>query len=228
MDEIRPQYSVPWTVNEVWLGLAAFGLWLVFGMVVIYAAGRYNFSIDVGLVVTLGEAFLLAPVWWLGLRKYRTGWRATGLRGFDGKVLLPGIALMTLSFGFNFVYVRVLMQFNLQMQVDLVPVFEGLPSPWLLFFGGAVVAPVVEEIFFRGFIFAGLRQVWGWQKAALVSAALFGLLHVTPTAMLPIFILGYIFAWLYQKSGSIWPAILMHMLTNSLALGAQMLLAYYG
>lgn len=228
MNETHPQIRVPWTVRDVWLGLAAFGLWLGVGVIAIYAVRTYNFSIDIGLVVTLGEAFLLVPVWWFGLKKYRVGWRTTGLRGFAGKTLLLGIALMGLSFVFNFVYAQILLRFDLQMQVDLAPVFEQLPSPWLLFFGGAVLAPVVEEIFFRGFVFAGLKQAWGWQKAAIVSAILFGLLHLTPTAALPIFILGYIFAWLYQKSGSIWPAILMHMLTNSLALGAQMLLAVYG
>jgi membrane protease YdiL (CAAX protease family) len=48
---------------------------------------------------------------------------------------------------------------------------------------------------------------------------------LTPTAFIPIFILGYIFAVLYRFSGSIWPGILMHVLTNSLALGAAYLLA---
>ena len=42
--------------------------------------------------------------------------------------------------------------------------------------------------------------------------------HVILTSILPIFILGVIFALLYQISGSIWPAILMHMLTNTIAL----------
>ncbi len=95
----------------------------------------------------------------------------------------------------------------------------------LFFIGGALVAPVVEELFFRGFIFAGFRQKYGWQKAAALSSALFALLHLTPTAFIPIFILGYIFAALYHFSGSIWPGILMHALSNSLALGAAYLLA---
>ena len=64
----------------------------------------------------------------------------------------------------------------------------------------------------------GLRGKWGWPKAALVSAGLFAVAHVIPTSILPIFILGLIFAFLYQASGSIWPAILMHMLTNTVAL----------
>jgi membrane protease YdiL (CAAX protease family) len=52
----------------------------------------------------------------------------------------------------------------------------------------------------------------------LLSAGLFALAHILPTSILPIFILGVIFAYLYQISGSIWPAIIMHMLTNILAL----------
>jgi membrane protease YdiL (CAAX protease family) len=84
---------------------------------------------------------------------------------------------------------------------------------------------MVEEIFFRGFVFAGLRERYGWQRAALISSALFGVIHFTPTAIMPIFILGCVFAYLYQRSGSIWPAILMHAFSNALALGAAFVLA---
>ena len=52
----------------------------------------------------------------------------------------------------------------------------------------------------------------------MVSAGLFALVHFVPTSILPILLLGLIFAFLYQISGSIWPAILMHMLTNTVAL----------
>jgi membrane protease YdiL (CAAX protease family) len=91
--------------------------------------------------------------------------------------------------------------------------------------GGAIIAPVVEEIFFRGFVFGGLRPRYGWVMAAVISSIAFAVLHFTPTAIIPIFILGFIFAFLYQLSGSIWPGILMHVLTNSLALGATYIVA---
>ncbi len=74
-------------------------------------------------------------------------------------------------------------------------------------------------------MFAGLRERYGWQKAALISSSLFGVIHFTPTAIIPIFILGYIFAYLYQRSRSIWPAILMHASSNTLALGAAYVVA---
>jgi len=83
-------------------------------------------------------------------------------------------------------------------------------------------------VFFRGFVFAGLRQRYGWKKAAFISAALFAVIHVMPTAMIPVFILGLIFAYLYHHSDSIWPAILMHVSTNALALGLAYVLANTG
>ena len=52
------------------------------------------------------------------------------------------------------------------------------------------------------------------------------MIHLTPTAVIPVFILGYIFAYLYHRSNSIWPAILMHISTNALALGLAYVLAH--
>ena len=71
-----------------------------------------------------------------------------------------------------------------------------------------------------GFVFTGLRRRMDWKQAALASAGLFALAHFMPTSILPIFLLGLIFAYLFQFSGSIWPAIFMHMLTNTVALSA--------
>ena len=53
-------------------------------------------------------------------------------------------------------------------------------------------------------------------------------IHLQPLAILPIFLLGYFFAFLYQRSRSLWPSILMHMLMNALALGVALLAARMG
>lgn len=214
---------VPWTTRDVWLGISSFIIWivLVIGLRMWMAQATIEGDLrGVGLLVSLGELLLLVPVWLLTIRKYNIGWQQLGLRPFAPAALRLGCGLMLVSFLFNAIYGMFLGLFGLRMQVDLIPIFESLPSPLLFFIGGAVIAPVVEEIFFRGFVFAGLRPRYGWQKAAVISAVLFALLHFTLTAILPIFILGLIFAYLYQISESIWPPILMHMLTNALALGA--------
>jgi len=218
-------HSVPWTTRDVWLGLAVLVLWLVISATASVVVSLLSLDADVGLMVSLAELLLLAPVWWFTVRKYKVGWKALGLRSFRGRMVGLGCGLMILSFAFNLFYSLFLALFDLQMQADLVPIFAELSSPWWLLAGGVIVAPVVEEVFFRGFVFAGLRQRYDWKKAAVISSALFAVIHVTPTAMIPVFILGYIFAYLYHRSDSIWPAILMHVSTNALALGLAYVLA---
>jgi hypothetical protein len=185
-------------------------------------------SVDPGLWIGLGELVFLLPVWWLTVRKYRVNWRVLGLRGFQVAMVGLGCGLLVFSFVFNFFYGLVLALFGLRAQVNLVPILAQLSSPWLLMLAGVIVAPLVEELFFRGFVFAGLRLRYGWPKAAAISSALFALLHLQPLAILPIFLLGFIFAFLYQRSRSLWPAILMHVLMNALALGSAYLVAKTG
>lgn len=210
---------VPWSAYEVWLGVALLvlgtGAFLALQVLLYFL----EISLNYGLVIGLMELMLLIPVWWLALRRHRVGWKALGLRDFEAGAVGLGCGLMLVSFIFNFFYSSFLNFFHLRIQEDMAPVFAETSYPWLLLAVGVVLAPVVEEITFRGFVFAGLREKYGWQKAALVSAAIFAAFHMSLTALLPVFILGYIFAYLYQQSDSIWPAILMHVLTNALSLG---------
>ena len=81
-----------------------------------------------------------------------------------------------------------------------------------------LVGPVAEETFFRGFVFAGLRSRYDWRVAAAISAALFAAAHLQLTFFIPAFALGFLFAYLYQRSNSIWPGLIFHMLLNGIAL----------
>jgi membrane protease YdiL (CAAX protease family) len=83
-----------------------------------------------------------------------------------------------------------------------------------------VLAPVAEELFFRGFFFAGLRSSWSLWPSALLSGAIFGLVHAPtgPTAAIPLAGLGVGLAWLYNKTGSIYPCMLAHLINNALAI----------
>jgi membrane protease YdiL (CAAX protease family) len=217
------QRSVPWTTQDVWLGMAACAAWLAAAIGFAVLLILLSWQIDLGLFVTLWELPLVVPAWWFTVRKYKVGWRTLGIQGFSAQTLGIGLGLMTLSMAFNLVYNLALSPFGLQAQMDFAVLFQELSSPWLLLVGGIVVAPVVEELFFRGFVFSGLRERYGWSKAGLISAGLFALIHLQPLAVIPIFILGMIFAYLYHRSGSIWPAVIMHVLTNGLGLGAAYL-----
>jgi membrane protease YdiL (CAAX protease family) len=79
-------------------------------------------------------------------------------------------------------------------------------------------APFVEEIFFRGYIFGGLRNKWGGLWAALASGLLFGMVHAANPGSFyivpPIAAIGALFAWAYIYSGSLFASIGAHFLFN--------------
>lgn len=82
-----------------------------------------------------------------------------------------------------------------------------------------VLAPLSEELFFRGMVFAGIRSRLSLWPAAVVSGVIFGLPHVPtgPLAALLLVILGTVLAWLYERTGSLWPCVFVHTLNNTLA-----------
>jgi membrane protease YdiL (CAAX protease family) len=223
MNNLSEQSSspIPWTPRDVLLGLLVFVLWILFFVGIGLVGAQLQLPIDTGILIVFGEAVLLLPSWYFTVHKYGVTWANLGLRSFQPGVMGIGCGLMVVSLLFNLLYISLLglydSQFQ-QIQPEISRIFDGTSFPLALLFGGAIVAPFVEEVFFRGFVFAGLRRKWGWPKAAVASAALFALAHVAPTSILPIFVLGLIFAFLYQTSGSIWPGILMHILTNAVAL----------
>lgn len=222
-DQEQQERSVPWTARDIWLALGLFILWLLAAVVFSIFAFQRNWEINIGMLVTFWELTLLFPAWWFSIRKYRVSWKTLGLRDFRGKALGIGCGLMIAFYGFNLVYTLLLSVFNLQSRLDYAALFDELSSPWLLFLGGVVVAPVVEEIFFRGFLFSGLRQRYNPKMAGLISAGLFAVVHFQPVNLIPILFLGLIFTYLYHRSGSIWPAVIMHVLTNLFGLGAAYL-----
>lgn len=86
-----------------------------------------------------------------------------------------------------------------------------------------VVAPVAEEMFFRGFLFGALRKR-GLPIAVLLSGSLFGLAHLasSPIGFIPpLAVLGMLFALVYARTGSLYTAIGLHALNNSVAFGVS-------
>lgn len=85
-----------------------------------------------------------------------------------------------------------------------------------------VIAPVAEEMFFRGFLFHGLWARYGFWVGAFSSGLLFSLIHVSGRDLLglivPFTIIGMLFAWLVRRTGSLWNAILVHFLFNAVGL----------
>lgn len=78
--------------------------------------------------------------------------------------------------------------------------------------------PLVEETFFRGFLLAGLRNKMGPIAALALSSAIFALFHIHPGLYVPTFVLGVAIGWVYLRTGSVWPSVVLHAVHNSTAL----------
>jgi uncharacterized protein len=105
-------------------------------------------------------------------------------------------------------------------QEDIAEAFGSLPLQILLI---VIAAPLGEEVLFRGYLFGGLREKLPRWPAALIAGAIFGALHaLTGISAVPQLIaFGVILCLLYEKTGSIVPGIILHLLNNSAALLSQ-------
>ena len=80
---------------------------------------------------------------------------------------------------------------------------------------GVVVAPVLEEVVFRGLLFATLRRRLAWPAAAAASALVFALAHgYGAVGATDVFLSGVLWAWAYERTGSLLPGMAAHALGN--------------
>ncbi|HVC84426.1 MAG TPA: CPBP family intramembrane glutamic endopeptidase [Solirubrobacteraceae bacterium] len=87
-----------------------------------------------------------------------------------------------------------------------------------------VVAPICEELLFRGFVFRALRNWRGVWPAAAITGVLFGAVHglsAPAVDLLPLAFLGFVLCIVYERSGSLYPCIALHVLNNAIAFGAD-------
>ena len=82
----------------------------------------------------------------------------------------------------------------------------------------ALVAPIVEELTYRGLGYAAVRDWLGATPAIVVTALAFGLAHGLIVALPILTLFGAILAWLRQRTESLYPPIILHALFNGIAL----------
>jgi membrane protease YdiL (CAAX protease family) len=100
-------------------------------------------------------------------------------------------------------------------------------EPWLIVFGVVFVAPIAEEIFFRGVAFNAWLREGGRRYAYIGSAALFAVIHVSLVSLVPIFILGLALAWVYERSGhTLLAPMAMHATVNGISVGLALLVRF--
>jgi len=87
----------------------------------------------------------------------------------------------------------------------------------LAFMTLVVIAPLAEEVLFRGYLYGKLKAYVPGLAAAIVTSALFGLVHLQWNVAVDVFILSMFLCGLRSLTGSIWAGVLVHMLKNAIA-----------
>lgn len=221
--------EVPWGAREGAYGcLTAIALFIgvgVIGGVIAFAwmqADLPSISTDIVVQVVFAlEALLLLPPWLFGPRRYRLSWESLGFRGAPaGRVALVTVVGFGVVLLANAGWTLIMDALGLELteQPNPLPLFgEGIGGLLMALFLGAVVAPVAEEVFFRGFLYPGLKSSWGFVAAMIVSSAIFAVIHGFTAVIPPIFVIGIVLVLAYEYTGSLWPPILIHGAMNGLA-----------
>lgn len=161
------------------------------------------------LVATAGSNLRLGP--FLRLRPPRPALLVLGALSGAAAYLVAGV-IMTVT-------QRLLPRAWVQAY-DLTRLFEGPPWEKLALAAVAAgLAPLCEELTFRGYVQSTLSLRRRPALAIAASALLFAALHLDPVRFPALLVLGGVFGWLTWRSGSIWPAIAAHAANNGLAAG---------
>lgn len=194
------------------VGVSVLGYWMLQqpedrAVLRINIAGVVNFA--------LGAAGLL------GAYLYRVrNWQAFGFRPAQLKWIAISIALGVIGFGLIFIVEAVYFHFitEVNTQADFQAAAQGgLASMLLLLFTGAVLGPIGEELVFRGVVQSALEKYGSW-IALFGSSFLFAAIHGPSVIFVDAFVMGLFFGAVFRLSGSIWPAIVLHVVYNGLNL----------
>lgn len=89
----------------------------------------------------------------------------------------------------------------------------------IAFVSATIISPIYEEIFYRGFLYRWFRTKYGILSGMLISSIIFMIVHIPTYNTLPYtFLSGLIFSWTYEKTNSIYPAMIIHGAFNGLAI----------
>lgn len=234
LEQVAADPRRTWGVSDAVLGVLAVPGALAVTVLLLTVLPDVSTGVATALAtVVLGAAIVLVV--------RRPARQSGGLRralGFD----LPRLSDLGRVLGWS-VLLLVVQVVAVALLSALVPALRGVsaenvaflgdaPLPTLLLVGVAavVVAPVLEELLFRGLVLRGLMLRIGFWPAAIISSAFFGLFHAQGTAEESLLlavatgVFGLGLCVLVRRTGRLGPAVGVHALRNALAVGAVLLM----
>jgi membrane protease YdiL (CAAX protease family) len=211
--EEAQERPIPWGAMESWIGVLLLILLNVAFLFMVKGGSSAQLAQSVSIV--FAELAYILPVVLILVWK-RASWKYLGFGKFALSTLGIGCGMLVVGYGIIIVHNFILTLLGIDPQgKEIFNIFNSIKSPVWLFLAAVIVAPVVEEIFFRGFLFQGFRKRYGWLPALLLSSFIFAAAHLDLASLIPTFILGIILTYMYHRSNSLWPGIIFHFLINA-------------
>ena len=241
MIEKQPE-EAPWTIQQTFLGIfLTIVPWVLLTVVLNSISARpvrhtplspqadFKSALFTLILSSLVEgAFLIAPFYFANRAfrsipaRTRLALQALGFRRFQSGIAFSWVLVLLFAIlGTNVLYGYLIQTFHLPLQTnDQVILTYSKYAPlttYATLFVAVFVAPFCEEVFFRGFVFAGLLRGMpvGW--AIVLSALIFAVAHGDPGSFAVLLIIGLALAFLRWRTKSLWPGILLHTLNNGVA-----------
>ncbi|NOZ58263.1 MAG: CPBP family intramembrane metalloprotease [Euryarchaeota archaeon] len=178
------------------------------------------------LFLLVQGTFSLALLLLTLLAAHMQRWQMAARLRVEPSMVAAGAALGAGMFLFERVSYHYLSQYlgESQLQRALVEAARSQEGLAVMLLVGALLAPVSEEVYFRGYMFTALAGRLGAKAGVVLSSAYFAAVHLDARAFIPIFVLGAILAVAYAKTRSLTLVIVAHMVINS----TTFLLSYLG
>ena len=220
----------PYATWSPWIAIggsvAALILGIMFALPIIWAAGGGDFDemgwgVKAAVQFCTGLGFLAVPLLFAKELPGGVNWRqAVGRLGFHEFKVKTAAKWIGIGFLAYLVFaVLYAIIFGAPEQDDIA---GNLGPIWTQILLIVILAPFAEEVCFRGMLFGGFRTRFNLPVAAIGAGVVFGALHYSTgiSAVPQLIVLGAIFAVVYEKTESIWPPIIFHMINNAYALAA--------
>lgn len=197
-----------------WLYLIIAGVSISISFLLTLLYVKKGFELDMIPNILISEAMLIVPTFLMLLLGKEKVTDVLGIKKIKWSTFF-GVVAFTMASSPLVTLVNLVSQLFVDNTVSANSAQFLSIHPLLLIFFVGILAPVCEEVVFRGAIFGGLKKEGNVFKAILASGLLFGLLHMNINQASYAFVIGILLGFLVEATGSIFSSILFHVLVNS-------------
>jgi len=224
-----PQEPPLWGWAEIIMVIGCWCFFLLFAsraVVPLVTSGVVGDALGVVIIQTVATAMTGVVIYVLLRRLFGQPWTSVGFVPTGGSNLVTALVLWLITLipiqALYLIWNLILRLFfgHETVPQELVKIYETCVEnrDWvavgLFMVSGVIVAPLAEEVIFRGVFYGPLRLRWGILVGATVSSGVFAVAHWSASAFLPLFALGCLLCYLRERTGSLYPAMVFHAVFN--------------